>query len=609
MRLLLLLISFTLYISSNESCLNCHNNTTDIDEFHKVKDFGCAICHGGDKKATTKQKAHKGIVLNPARLEHAKIFCAKCHSDIVNRVSKSIMNTQSGILDVLKFQFKETKTIKKSSGIESLKNKNNLSLAEDHFSKLCAPCHINQDEKVFKSLPKRGGGCIDCHREPKDENISYAHLTKASSVEQRVKSKKAKSQKLKAKSYGKGVFIHPKMTTKIPSSNCLKCHNRSNRIGLSYFGKFESEGYGTPYKDGKLTHKIDKNRFFYELPADIHHTKANLDCIDCHSEVGVMGDGKEHLHMEGAVDISCNDCHNPTFKSAKNYPKASLLAFLNGNIPIPKTIAVTKKKDTPLYNIQKDGSKIALYRKKDGKKFFITKLSANSYHTQDFHKRLDCTACHSAWIPSCYGCHEVYFKDGKQYDWIKAKKTKGAWMELRSYLRYESPTLAIGYNKKIMPTAPGCQVLMNIYDKNGSFSQPFHSFAYGAWDPHTTSKKSRECIDCHFNPLTIGLGNGVLKFENSKIKFMPFFDSNRSGLPISYPIDALISKDGKQFQSFSRNSARGFNKDEVKKIVNAYKCIICHSSYSDKIYKDFNKSKELFFNKKSKCSKELLKGN
>ncbi len=577
-----LLVFFLLnLLYAKESCLNCHSDTTPMDNFHDFKTMGCAACHGGNKNALNKKQAHIGIVLNPSRLEHAKIFCAKCHKEVIKRVKNSIMNSMSGVLDTLKFQFKETKQVIQSGGIQELRAKptSKQSLAEDHFSKLCAACHINQDEKIFKNYTPRGGGCVDCHRVAPAKIITTGNHVK---------------------------IIHPKLSTQIPSSNCLKCHNRSNRIGLSYFGKFESEGYGTPYIHGKLSHKLDKSRFYYDLPADIHHSKGGLDCIDCHSEVGVMGDGKKHLHMEDALDISCTDCHNPTFKPSSNYPKAAMLSSLNGNIPLAKEIAITAKKGTPLYNIAKDGNQTVIYRKRDGKKFTISKLSNKPYHNLEMHKRLDCSACHSKWIPSCYGCHEVYFKDGKQYDWIKHRKTKGQWMELRTYLRYESPALAIGYNKKIMPTAPGCQVLMTIYDGNRTL-QPFHSFAYGAWSPHTTSKEARDCIECHFNPLTIGLGNGVLDMNRSSISFMPYYDSKRSGLPISYPIDALISKDGKEFQSFSRDNARGFNKKEVNRIVNAYKCIICHGEYNDKIYKDFNRSKERFKNRNTPCAKELLK--
>ena len=581
MKYFLLAVILLNLLQAKESCLNCHSDTTSMDDFHDIKAMGCASCHGGDKKALSKELAHKNMVLNPSRLEHAKIFCGKCHKDVVNRVEKSVMNSMSGVLDTLKFQFKETSKVTQSGGIQELRAKptSKQSLAEDHFSKLCAACHINQDEKIFKNYTPRGGGCVDCHR------VAPAKITTS----------------------GNSVkIIHPKMSTKIPSSNCLKCHNRSNRIGLSYFGKFESEGYGTPYKHGKLSHKLDKSRSYYDLPADAHHAKGGLDCIDCHSEVGVMGDGKKHLHMEDALDIGCKDCHNPTFKPSSNYPKAAMLSALNGNIPLAKNIAITAQKGTPLYNVAKDGNQTVIYRKRDGKKFNISKLSKKPYHTSNMHQRLDCSACHSKWIPSCYGCHEVYFKDGKQYDWIKHKKTKGQWRELRTYLRYESPALAISYNKKIMPTAPGCQVLTTIYDGNKT-TQPFHSFAYAAWDPHTTSKDARGCIDCHFNPLTIGLGNGVLDMNKSGISFMPYYDSNKSSLPITYPIDALINKEGKQFQSFSRDYARGFNKKEVNNIVNAYKCIICHGKYDDKIYKNFKQSKEKFKNKQTPCAKELLK--
>jgi hypothetical protein len=494
------------------------------------------------------------------------------------------MNDMHGILDVLKFQFKETKTIKKTTGIKYLKNKptKDQTLAEDHFSKLCAACHINQDEKIFnpKNYTPRGGGCVDCHR-VKDAKI----------IEQ-------KNNHLKLQ--------HPKLSTKIPSSNCLKCHNRSNRIGLSYFGKFESEGYGTPYKKGKLTHKIDKGRYYYDLQADIHHTSAKLDCIDCHTEVGVMGDGKHHAHMEDAVDISCKDCHDPEFVSSSKFGLSQILTATNELIPFAKQVAITKRKNTPLYNLQKDGDKIKFYRKKDAKQFDISKMSDKPYHKSKNHQRLDCTACHSSWMPSCYGCHEVYFKNKKQYDWIKHKQTKGKWMELRSYLRYESPSLAIGYNEKIMPTAPGCQVITSIYNKDIT-DEGFHSFAYAAWDPHTTQKQSRGCADCHFNPMTLGLGQGILDIKNDNIIFQPFYQSKDNNLPISYPIDALVSKNGREFQSFSREKARGFNKKEIKKIVDVYKCIVCHDSWDDKIYIDFHRSKELFYNKKTSCSKKVLK--
>jgi len=585
--LLIITLIYTIYANDIDKCITCHANTTPIDNFHPYEEFGCASCHGGDKNSLDKQIAHKNMILNPARLENADKSCGKCHKEIINRVSKSIMNNMHGVLDVLRYQFKETKTIEHTKGIEDLKNilNKDQSLADSHFSKLCAACHVNQKEEIFKEFgyTSRGGGCVDCHRVNED------------------KTNTAKDMDILKK------FKHPQMSTKIPSKNCLKCHNRSNRIGLSYEGKFESEGYGTPYKKGELTHKLDKSRSYYDLPADIHHQSNKMSCIDCHTEKGVMGDGKSHAHMEDSVDISCVDCHDAKFDKLENQPLASMLIAINNLMPYPSEVAISKRKKSPIYNLQKNDNNITFYRKSDAKALDMTQMSDAPYHTNKDHQRLDCTACHSAWIPSCYGCHEVYFKNGKQYDWIKHKKTKGKWKELRSYLRYESPALAIGYNEKIMPTAPGCQVIMSIYDKNIT-NEGFHSMAYAAWDPHTTQKQSRTCVDCHFNSTTLGMGSGILDIKkDNNITFMPYYNSKNSGMPFSYPIDSLVSKDGEQFQTFSRTKARGFNKKEVNKIVSAYKCIICHNKWDDKIYNNFTKSKKLFFEKKTSCSKEILK--
>ncbi len=551
---------------SADQCVVCHKDMSSMDDAHQVEIFGCAVCHGGNRWATNKEDAHRFMVKNPARLEHASIFCSKCHKEIVKRVSKSLMNTQSGILNVLKYQWKESNSLNSTVGIEDIKKSKKSSLAEDHFRKMCAACHVDQDEKVFdKGMVKRGGGCSDCHRVSKGSGNKHA-----------------------------------KFTTKIPTKNCLKCHNRSNRIGLSYIGVYESEGYGTPYKNGNFSHRMsDGRRFYYKLPADIHHAKAGLDCIDCHTEKGVMGDGKKHKHMEEAEDIKCKDCHKAKFKKIDALGKK--LLYLNGNIAESNMIAYTKKFSTPLYNIQKDSNTTLFYRKRDGKKFNLKQMKDKPYHSLSIHKRLDCSACHSQWMPSCYGCHEVYIKNGKQFDWVSKRVTKGQWQEFRSFLRWEHPSLGIGYNGKIMPFAPGCQVIGTIFkDKK---VEKFHSMAMAGWDPHTTQLKSRSCEDCHFNPASLGLGRGHLDIKNGKIVFEPIYDSNASGMPFSYPIDAFVSEEGKQFQSTSRKRARSFNKSELYKIVEAYKCIMCHNSYNDKIYKDFNRSKELFYSGKTKCLK------
>jgi hypothetical protein len=324
-----------------------------------------------------------------------------------------------------------------------------------------------------------------------------------------------------------------------------------------------------------------------------------MSCIDCHTEKGIMGDGKTHRHMEEAEDVKCRDCHRPHFEAADTL--AQTLSDLNEKVPESDRIAYTAKMHAPLYHLQERNGTAILYRKHDGKPLPLPRMSDAPYHTAPMHRRLDCSACHAAWAPSCYGCHEVRFDDGKQYDWIRHEFTRGQWQEYRSFLRFESPTLGVGYNGKILPFAPGCQVIGTLFkDKK---VERFHAMAMAGWDPHTTQKQSRTCVDCHFNPATLGLGRGNLDFRKGEILFTPFFDSNRSGMPFGYPIDAFISPEGKAFQSTSRKKARGFNRAELYRIVEAYRCILCHDRYDDPIYRDFNASKARFKRQETPCAR------
>ena len=226
------------------------------------------------------------------------------------------------------------------------------------------------------------------------------------------------------------------MTTRIPSENCVKCHNRSARIGLSYFGRFESAGYGTPYEGrGLNSRRLSGNRFFLHLASDIHYSKADMECIDCHTATGLMGDGKRYKRMQDQVDITCQACHLPDFSKVTS-PESlgNRLAFLNKKIPEVQDQSIAfSKKGTPLYNLQKRDDKILFFRKRDGHPIEMDVTSeAKSHHRLPGHTRLSCQACHSKWIPQCYGCHLTYRRSERQRDWLNGKESEGRWAETRS---------------------------------------------------------------------------------------------------------------------------------------------------------------------------------
>ncbi len=557
-----------------EKCLFCHKDLTDPDTSHPISAFGCYKCHLGNPFSLDEDRAHFTMVNNPSDLSIVDQTCGKtgCHPEIVSRVKKSIMATNKGILNTLIYLWEGIE--KCNMDVTSLLARDiKTNLAIEHYMKMCGGCHLWKKRWDFPGeIGKRGGGCSDCHI------IDYSRPT------------------------GKE---HPKMTTRIPSENCTKCHNRSARIGLSYFGRFESEGYGTPYQGKWLnTRRLSGNRFFTNLPADTHYKKANMECIDCHTETEIMGDGKNYTHLKEQIEISCNDCHLPQFKKVKKGTLAEKLAFLNKKVPNPagKEIAITKR-GTPIYSLQKRGKEIIFYRKKDGKAIKVTKfLKEKTYHNMKGHERLRCQACHSLWMPQCYGCHDSYRKDRNQYNWIKKNISSGRWAEKRSYIRFLKPTLGIDNKGKISPFSP-CQVFASIFDENKKPQNSFKILTMTSFDPHTTQKDARNCLECHSDPKTLGLGEGIL-YKN---RFRPTYDASSSGLGIDFPLDAFVNTKGKPLQITSPYpSARPFNKEELKNIIRVNQCLPCHNLYEDKIYKKFNLSKKQFQKGKNLPCKKIV---
>lgn len=559
-----------------EGCLSCHKSVSDPDTSHPISAFGCYSCHMGNPYSFDKERGHLTMVKNPGDLSVVGSTCgqAKCHPDIVSRVKKSIMATNRGIIKTLEYRWEKIENSNKD--VEYLMAKENAGgLAIDQYRKMCGGCHLWKKRGDRQGeIGKRGGGCSDCHIIDKDRKEPI-DVTK---------------------------FQHPEITTRIPSENCVKCHNRSARIGLSYFGKFESEGYGTPFDGRGLNQRrLSGGRFYLNLPADIHYTKAGMTCIDCHTETGVMGDGTRHEYMEGQVDITCQSCHNPLFTSVKEAGEAGdlavKLAFLNKKIDIPQKAKVgMSKKGKPMYNLQKRGDQIVFYRKKDGAPIELKIFSEKKpHHSMAGHERLSCQSCHSAWIPQCYGCHITYRKDLVQKDWLSGEKTPGQFRESRSYIRFSKPTLGINASGMVAPFSP-CQVFVSVFDRKGDYvhEESLNTLTMTSFDPHTTQKGSRSCHDCHGDPKSLGFGEGILYKKEKEWRFRPTYDAQSSGMGIDFPLDAFVDINGKPAQLTSRKGARPFNQEEIGKILDVDGCFPCHVRYEDKIYKDFKQSRRRF---------------
>ncbi len=539
-----------------DRCITCHNDVRDMSRSHPNAALGCAVCHLGNPDAADEKNAHAGMVRNPSDLRWARQTCGKsrCHPNLTHAVKNSIMTSNAGIAASTLYQWDERATPEDSSLV--IDRLPDTSLATSHLRKLCAGCHINKRENDLPGeFGRRGGGCNDCH------------LVKEEYPDR-----------------------HPRFTVRMDIAVCEKCHNRSDRTALSYQGKFESEGYGTPYEQGSTSsNELSGGRYFYHIPADVHF-RAGMVCIDCHLAEEVMGDGKRYSHLEEQVKIDCADCHR--LQTAR--PDSAALVWkilqVNNNLRLPADSTFAQTSDGYFYaNVFWEGGRAVLIRKLDGKKLEIPQTNHKRQCAMPGHERLSCQSCHSAYTPQCYGCHDVYDPTRKQLDKVSYEETDGHWSEGRSYLRFEKPPLGIDTRNRVLPFAPGCQVYMTELDDTLGIKKQKTWLTMAPFDPHSTRTAVPGCIDCHSNPKRLGLGNGRLVLRNGNLSVIPIYDAPKAGLG-GDDLEKMVDPDGRITQRMSRLTARPFKPDEIKKIYRVSYCLVCHDEAEDVIYKDFEKS-------------------
>lgn len=531
-----------------EMCLSCHT-TEKLDAAHDAKVLGCSVCHLGNALAIDKLEAHKGIVKNPGDLRVVEKTCGVegCHAPDVKKVKNSLMATNRGILATLLYYWDEAPDQNGDFSVEKLMKSGENSLAIDYYRKLCGTCHLwKQRGDLPGFFGEKGGGCTACHyQEPESKGQLVGAAVEGDDAGDKAKAKKA----------------HPLITKKVALKNCVRCHNRSGRIGISYSGVYESENYGTPYENGGMSSKkLPGSRFYLSISDDVHH-RQGMVCIDCHTRNEIMGDGHNYAHYEQQLEIKCETCHTPA------------------------KVGITRK-NNKLNNVKQGKDGWQLTGKITAK---VHPLRPPKKGVCDFpgHGRMSCDSCHSTWVPQCYGCHVKYDRSDTDLDKLTLKQTKGWWSEGRSYLRYERPILAV-WGKKVVIVTPGCQDVITLLNDKGGADRQFSTFTMAAISPHTTQAKGRNCAECHTNTKVMGLGEGRVWKEDGKWHFAGL--DQGVGTPLGYtpPLDAFTTIDGKPLQKASRPDLRPFNKKELAKILRVGLCVECHKSYDDKAWQGYS---------------------
>ena len=343
------------------------------------------------------------------------------------------------------------------------------------------------------------------------------------------------------------------------------------------------------------------------------HTARGLDCIDCHTQRDIMGDGNLYSKQHQAVEIRCETCHG----NDSTYPMISKVTELDDAVirlskhykgkpnSVGDWMAVSKRKKR-MTNVKVQNGKMVTIGKRSGRVYNIPLLRDKQIHFIPQHQsRLECTACHSQWVVGCQSCH-ASMKLGQ----VELKTSE------RTPIKIQQPYLMIGPRGKVAPMFAQPERHFSMLDEKGnpilalgSIGQ--HRGKYQKWhftnpdtssgsnlayslNPHSTGTKVRSCESCHLSPETLGLGKGDLKIGANNTgkndSLVPLNRLDEKTQASVFDPQAKVSIRGEVLAGSHQLKARPFNQKEIIRILRVGNCIPCHDRYGDRIYQDIKKS-------------------
>jgi hypothetical protein len=271
------------------------------------------------------------------------------------------------------------------------------------------------------------------------------------------------------------------------------------------------------------------------------HLEKGMQCVDCHFEQDVHGDGHMYGEAAAAIEIRCDDCHGtaqryPSLRTsgpaAKGMGNDLTLAYtpygkrrfqwigdklFQRSMVDPNLeweVSLVKDTVTPAHKDYNPKAARAKLMSKLGKgQPFIWGAGVKSEDLAHPDDKMECFTCHLSWTTSCAGCHlpiEANWKTASHH-------FEGA--EARNFATY-NPQVArddmfqLGINASvkgntIAPIRSSSALVLsstNINRERLYVQQPpiaasgYSSQAFAPHYPHTERKtETKTCTDCHLS--------------------------------------------------------------------------------------------------------------
>lgn len=567
-----------------ESCLSCHRGIEHTSPSHQ----GCVSCHGGNPKAKTKQAAHSGIygLANRSYPGRWEMGCGNCHRQQLERMQSSQMYTASGMIAQTQATWEgEQPHIRYGSQAAALYDERGKPLEQQEvarldnlsgelYRKFCARCHVARQQDPANGAGNPAG-CAACH-------FPYG--------------KQGLYRGGDATMLGKAPYGDTHRMHTLPAlQSCAQCHHRSGRTALSYQGLMDGNNGFVPTRDGRPGPVAGSDqRTFTHITPDVHYL-AGMDCIDCHTSRETMGDGYAYANMHGQREVTCEDCHGsysspPRYRPITREHEDPVRESRSYPLQMrPGNEMILTSKGRAFSNVLHVDGNVLVQLKQSGKLLRAKVITATAEHAVAGHGRLSCTACHSRTVVQCYGCHTQYDKQGSQIDFIKGRETKGQFTETEDYRTLYPFPLALNQQGRIAPVTPGCQTFVTLLDEQGRPTQHEMIMRYkgkrqlrfASFYGHNTGKKAVGCSECHANPAFLGFGQHVVAGRSIQGTLLCELSDEK-------PLDGFLTMENgvvRAYSAITRKNARPLNQQEVQRVLAVNRCLVCHSSPKDPIYR------------------------
>lgn len=331
-------------------------------------------------------------------------------------------------------------------------------------------------------------------------------------------------------------------------------------------GPFDEKG--NPQKaNGGYVFKFIREDVHFALK-DINGKQAGLLCQDCHLTTSMHGNGNIGATTLATIEVECADCHGTPDKYPWELPLGYGDEFgkpLDWNRPrgvsreamkVTQAFADTppaedgyllSARGNPFGNVVRRGNKVIVHSA-NGHDFELTPLKALHQASRwasparavtamvgvrRHMDKLECYACHSTWAAQYYGYQYAVDYRQRSTDWLKTAEQqlpdgspadrKGRMSDQPgaptswdySHVRWENPPLGVNGEGRVTPLVGVIQTVGTVIGPDGKTlawnrvartGEGYNAMELAPLNPHTSSRESRNCADCHGNPAAIGYG-------------------------------------------------------------------------------------------------------